>query len=254
MRPITPLTDAERSLCEWQLSVPGFGEEGQQKLKATSVLVSRCGGVGGAVACELAMAGVGRLVLAHGGNLKPSDLNRQMLMRQDGLGQSRVEMAARRLRELNPLIAVDAIPENVTDENVARLVSEVDLVVDCAPLFPERYRLNRETVRQNKPLIECAMYGMEVQVTTIIPGRTPCFVCLCPEAPPHWKRQFPVFGAVSGVAGCLGATEAIKVLSGLGEPLLGRMLVGDLRRMTFRTVKTWKDPLCLVCGTKPANG
>jgi molybdopterin/thiamine biosynthesis adenylyltransferase len=100
MRPVTPLTEDEKSQYQWQLSVEGFGEEGQAKLKAASVLVSRCGGVGGAVACELAAAGVGRLVLAHGGNLKPADLNRQILMCHDGLGQPRVEQAARRLREL----------------------------------------------------------------------------------------------------------------------------------------------------------
>jgi molybdopterin/thiamine biosynthesis adenylyltransferase len=248
MRPITPLTPAERSLYEWQLWVNGFGEEGQKRLKAASVLVSRCGGVGGAAACELAMAGVGRLVLAHGGTLKPPDLNRQILMRHDGLGQPRVDLAAHRLRELNPHLVVEAVPENVTEENVARLVDQVDLVLDCAPLFEERYRLNREAVRQKKPLVECAMYELEVQVSTIIPGETPCFACLCPEAPKTWKRQFPVLGAVSGVAGCLGAIEAIKVLSGVGDPLLGQLLVGDLRRMAFRTVKTWRDPQCPVCG------
>jgi molybdopterin-synthase adenylyltransferase len=247
MRPISPLTDAERSLSEWQLSVGGLGEEGQQRLKAASVLISRCGGVGGAAACELAMAGVGRILLAHGGALKPSDLNRQMLMRHEGLDQPRAEMAARRLRELNPCITVEAFPENVTEENAARLVGEVDLVMDCAPLFEERYRLNREAVRQRKPLVVSAMYDMEVQVTTMLPGRTPCFACLCPEAPATWTRRFPVLGAVAGVTGCLGAAEAIKVLAGFGEPLLGRMLVGDLRRMSFRVVKTWRDPRCPVC-------
>jgi molybdopterin/thiamine biosynthesis adenylyltransferase len=248
MRPITPLTPAERSLYEWQLWVRGFGEEGQQRLKAASVLISRCGGVGGAAASELAMAGVGRLVLAHGGSLKPSDLNRQILMRHEGIGQPRVDLAANRLRELNPHLVVEAVSENVTDENAARLVGEVDLVLDCAPLFEERYRMNREAVRQRKPLVECAMCELEVQVSTVIPGETPCFACLCPEAPKTWQRQFPVLGAVSGVAGCLGALEAIKVLSGVGEPLRGQLLVGDLRRMTFRTLKTWRDPRCPVCG------
>jgi molybdopterin-synthase adenylyltransferase len=243
------LTPLEKSLYEWQLWVPGFGEAGQRKLKSASVLISRCGGVGGAAAQQLAAAGVGRLVLAHAGNLKPSDLNRQILMRHDGLGQPRVDQAARHLRELNPHICIDAVPENVTDANAAGLVGRVDLVLDAAPRFEERLRLNREAVRQKKPLVDCAMRELAVQLTTVLPGRTPCLACLYPEAPPDWKREFPVLGAVSGVAGCLGAIEAIKVLTGLGEPLLGKLLVGDLRTMVFRTLKTRRDPRCLVCAS-----
>src|SRR5205809_708303 len=108
-----PLTEAERAIYEWQLWVPDFGEEGQQRLKGASVLISRCGGVGGAVAFELAAAGVGRLVLAHAGNLRANDLNRQLLMTHAGIGQPRMELAAQRLRELNPHIEVEAIAENV---------------------------------------------------------------------------------------------------------------------------------------------
>jgi molybdopterin/thiamine biosynthesis adenylyltransferase len=244
------LSELERSLYQWQLWVEGIGEEGQKKLKGASVLISRCGGVGGAAACELAAAGVGRLVLAHAGTLKPSDLNRQILMRYDGLGQPRVELAARRLREFNPHVAIDAIAENVTEANAARLVAQADLVVDCAPLFQERFLLNREAVRQKKPLVECAMYEMEAQVTTILPGQTPCLACIYGEAPPDWKRQFPVLGAVAGIAGCLGALEAIKVLAGVGEPLRGRLLVCDLRQMSFRVLTTRRDPQCTVCGER----
>ena len=242
-----PLTDAERAVYEWQLWVQGFGEPGQELLKGSSVLVSRCGGVGGMVACELAAAGVGRLVLAHAGNLRPSDLNRQLLMSHDGLGRLRALLAAERLRELNPHVEIEAVPENVTEGNAARLVGGVDLVVDCAPRFEERLLMNREAVRQGKPLVECAMYELEAQVTTVVPGRTPCLACLYPEPPPAWKREFPVFGAVAGVVGCLGATEAIKILAGLGEPLLGKLLTCDLRDMTFRKVSIHRRPGCPVC-------
>ncbi|MEE3181132.1 MAG: ThiF family adenylyltransferase, partial [Planctomycetota bacterium] len=138
------LTDEERAVYEWQMWVPEFGEEGQEKLKGASVLISRIGGLGGVVAYELAAAGVGRLVLAHAGDVKPSDLNRQLLMTHDGLGKSRVESAARRLRELNPRLEIEAVGENVNEDNVARLVESVDLVVDCAPLFEERFLMNRE--------------------------------------------------------------------------------------------------------------
>jgi molybdopterin/thiamine biosynthesis adenylyltransferase len=237
----------ERAVYEWQLDVPGFGERGQEALRRATVLISRAGGVGGAAAYYLAAAGVGRLVLAHDGSVRPSDLNRQILMTAAGVGRPRVESAARRLRELNPRLEVVAVGENVGEENAARLVAQADLVVDAAPLFRERFLLNREAVRQGKPLVECAMYALEVQVTTVLPGRTPCLRCLYPEEPPGWKRRFPVFGAVAGVAGTLGAMEAIKVLSGLGEPLAGRLLVGDLRSVEFRTIRLRRDPSCPEC-------
>jgi molybdopterin-synthase adenylyltransferase len=243
-----PLTDAERSVYEWQLWVAGFGEAGQERLKGASVLVSRCGGVGGVVAYQLAAAGVGRLVLAHAGEVRANDLNRQLLMSHEAIGRPRVEQAARRLRELNPFVEVETVAENVTEDNAERLVGRADLVMSCAPLFRERLLLNRAAVAQGKPLVDCAMYELEMQLTTVVPGRTPCLACLYPEEPPAWKREFPVFGAVAGTVACLGAMEAIKVLAGLGEPLLGKMLVADLRDMTFRKVAVTRRAGCLVCG------
>ena len=242
-----PLTDEERAVYEWQMWVPEFGEAGQEALKAASVLISRCGGLGSVVAYELAAAGIGKLVLAHAGNVKPSDLNRQLLMTHDWLGKPRVESARRRLQELNPRLEIVSFNENVHEDNAAVLIEQVDVIVDCAPLFPERYLMNREAIRQHKPLIECAMYDLEAQLTTIIPGRTPCLKCLYPADPPAWKRELPVFGAVSGAIGCLGAMEAIKVLADFGEPLLGELLTFDLRNMTFRKHSIQRNPDCPAC-------
>ncbi len=247
------LTDEERAVYEWQMWTPDFGEAGQERLKGASVLISRCGGLGSVVAYELAAAGVGRLVIAHAGNVKPSDLNRQLLMTHAGLGKSRVESAARRLRELNPRLEVVPVDENLNDDNAGRLVGEVDLVVDCAPLFEERFLMNREAVRQGKTMVECAMYELEANITTIWPGRTPCLSCLFPEPPPTWKREFPVFGAVSGSVGCMGAMEAIKVLAGFGDPLYGKLLTYDLRTMQFRELAIRRDPDCAVCGTAKSS-
>ncbi len=242
------LSDSDRKTYEWQLPVIGFGEEGQRKLKASSVLISRTGGLGSIVAYELAAAGVGKLVLAHGGNVKPSDLNRQILMTHDWIGKPRVECAARRLQELNPRLEIVAFPENVNEANAARLVREADIVVDCAPLFEERYLMNREAVRQGKPLIECSVYELEAHLTTLVPGLGPCLRCLYPEKSPTWKRQFPVFGAVPGTVGCLAAMEAIKLLAGFGQPLIEQMLACDLRDMSFRKFQTRRDPHCSECG------
>ena len=168
------LTDKEKAVYEWQFTVPDFGEEGQKKLKESSVLVSRVGGLGSVVAYELAAAGIGKIVLAHGGNVKPSDLNRQLLMTDDWLGKPRVESAKRRLLELNPRLDVEIINSNVNEENAAELISRVDVVVDCAPLFEERFLMNREAVRQKKALVDCAMYELEAQIMTIIPGESAC--------------------------------------------------------------------------------
>jgi molybdopterin/thiamine biosynthesis adenylyltransferase len=247
------LTDNERAIYQWQLWVEGFGVAGQLRLKNATVLVSRIGGVGGTLALHLAAAGVGRLILAHAGDLRLDDLNRQLLMSHASLGQSRVEQAARRLRDLNPLIEVIPIAENITDANVDRLAQEADAIASCAPLFQERLLLNRAAVAQNKPLVDCAMYELEAQLTTVLPGRGPCLACLYPNEPTTWKRKFPVIGAVAGTVASLGAMEIIKVLSGLGEPLIGKMLICDLGDMSFRRIPIRRDEACSVCGPKEAK-
>lgn len=247
MADCVPLTDEEHATYAWQMLVRGFGPEEQLRLKAATVLISRVGGVGGVVAYQLAAAGVGRLILAHAGKTKLSDLNRQLLMTHANLGSPRVTCAAKRLHELNPRLEVIAVTENVSESNADQLAGDADLVVDCAPLFEERFALNRAIVRQGKPMVECPMYELECHLTSIVPGRTPCLACLWPAKPPHWTRQFPVFGAVSGTVGSLAAMEAIKLMSGLGEPLLGRLLSIDLFNMATRTVRIERRGDCPVC-------
>ncbi|MCA9184601.1 MAG: HesA/MoeB/ThiF family protein [Pirellulaceae bacterium] len=241
------LTEEERATYEWQMWVSDFGEEGQQKLRDASVLVSRVGGLGSVVAYELAAAGVGQLVLAHAGNIKHSDLNRQLLMTYDGLGTSRVASARQRLLELNPRIDITAVEENITDDNAQRLVEKVDLVVDCAPLFEERYAMNAAAFAQGKPIVECGMYELEGHITTMAAGCSPCLRCLYPDVSATWRRQFPVFGAVSGTLGCIAAMEAIKVIAGFGEPLWGRLLTYDLRTVEFRQIKISRRADCQYC-------
>jgi len=248
MPDLPPLTDHERAVYEWQMWVPGVGEEGQRKLKASSVLISRVGGLGGLVALELAAAGVGRLVLAHGGDLQASDLNRQLLQTHEHLGRPRMDSIVRRLHDLNPRCEVVGVPENITSTNAEGLVARADIVVDAAPMFQERLALNAAAVRAGKPMVECAMHTLQASVTTFIPGKTGCLACYVPEAPPDWKRQFPVFGATSGTAACIGAMEVIKLITGIGETLCGELLSMDLATMQFRKVKLPKRTDCPVCG------
>lgn len=248
MAPLPELTDDERTRYEWQLWVREFGEAGQRRLKASTVFVSRIGGVGGTAALLLAAAGVGRLVLAHAGELRLNDLNRQLLMTTDWVGRPRIESAARRLRELNPHVVVETIGENVAAENVERLTAGAEAIVSAAPLFAERLEMNRAAVRRGVPLVDCAMYDMEARLLTVVPGRTPCLACLCPEPPPAWKREFPVFGAVASTVGSLAAMETIKLLAGLGDPPDGRLLHFDLRTMSFATLPLKRREECAVCG------
>jgi molybdopterin/thiamine biosynthesis adenylyltransferase len=243
-----PLTEEERSIYQWQIWLPGFGEAAQQRLKGATVLVSRVGGVGGQAALQLAAAGIGRLILAHAGNLKPSDLNRQILQSHDRIGCSRIETLTARLLALNPRLHIIPVPENASPANARTLVAEADVVIDAAPLFEERFALNDATVALHKPMVECAMYGLEAQITTFVPGRTGCLRCLVGAPPPDWRRQFPVLGAVSATVGCLGAVEAVKLLTGLGETLSNVLLTLDLASMQFRRMRIGADPRCPTCG------
>jgi molybdopterin/thiamine biosynthesis adenylyltransferase len=184
-----------------------------------------------------------------GGKVKPSDLNRHLQQSHERIGEARLPAVAQRLRALNPRVDVVTFEENVSEANADGLVAQADVVVDAAPLFCERYALNRAVVAAGKPMVECAMYALEAQITTIMPGRTPCLRCLHPEPPPDWKRQFPVLGAVAGTVGCLGATEVVKLLTNLGEPLAGVLLTMDLGSMEFRRFTIQRRPECQVCGT-----
>jgi len=241
------LTEIEREKYKRQMMLEGFGEEGQRRLKASTVLVTRVGGLGGPAALELAVAGIGGLILVHGGELTLSNLNRQILARHYGVGKPRMPAFAQAISEVNPDVKIEAIADYVNADNAASLVERADLVIDAPPTFEERFLLNAEIVRQRKPMVEAAMWGMEAHLTTILPGRTPCLACIYPEAPEWPWRGFPVLGAVSASVGCLAAVEAIKVLADLGEPLAGKFLAYDTLTMEFRRYSIRRRPECPVC-------
>lgn len=246
-----PLDDVERETYGWQIDLDGFGESSQRQLKGATVLISRAGGLGGAVAQYLAAAGIGRLILAHAGNIRPSDLNRQTLMTHDGIGHSRIQSASRRLRDLNPRLEITAVPENISAENADSLVTQADVVVDAAPLFTERYAINRAAMAARRPVVECAVYDLELHLTSFQPGVTACLRCLYPEPSTTWQRRFPILGAVSGFAGTLAALEVVKLITGLAAPLTHELLIANLRTMTWRKLRTRRLPQCPDCGHLP---
>ena len=211
MQQKTSLSAVELDTYQCQMAIPGIGRTGQLRLRNASVLVTRCGGLGSAAALQLAAAGVGRLIVAHAGNIRQRDLNRQILMTQDRLGKSRVDSVVECLGALNPRLEIQAVGENICKQNVSDLVKNADVIVDCAPMMEEIMLLNREAISQGTPMVECSMYGLVGQVTTIIPGKTACFACTSPADPALWKREVRALGAVAGVVGSVAAMEAIKL-------------------------------------------
>ena len=244
------LTATELERYRRQIMLPGFGEEAQQQLKNATVLVTGVGGLGGTAALYLAVAGVGRLILLRGGELRLDDMNRQVLMTDGWVGKPRVFKAQETLQAINPDIQIDAICEYVNPENVDELVRSSDVVLDCAHNFVERDLLNAACVRWGKPMVEAAMNDMEAYLTTIVPGLTPCLSCIFPEKPDWDKRGFGVLGAVSGTLACLTALEAIKVITGFGQPLFNQLLTMDLGRAEFAKHRPYHDPNCAICGDR----
>jgi molybdopterin/thiamine biosynthesis adenylyltransferase len=242
------LTPTELERYQRQIMLPGFGELGQKRLKETTALVTGVGGLGGTVALYLAVAGIGKLILVRGGNLRLDDLNRQILMTDDWVGKLRVVKAKETILKLNPRLEIEAIPEYVTKENVDNLLKNADIALDCAFDFAERDLLNQACVNAGKPMIEAAMSEMEAYLTTIIPGKTPCLSCIFPEKPVWDRWGFGVLGAVSGTLACLAALEAIKLLTGVGKPLAGELLTMDLANAEFAKRRPYHDPNCPVCG------
>jgi molybdopterin/thiamine biosynthesis adenylyltransferase len=246
------LTPTELERYRRQIVLPGFGEAAQKRLKAATVLVTGVGGLGGTAALYLAVAGVGRLILVRGGDLRRDDLNRQILMTDDWLNRPRVFKAKQTLEAINPDIQVDAICEYITSDNVDRLVRLADIALDCAHNFRERDLLNAACVQWQRPMVEAAMNDMEAYLTAIVPHQTPCLSCIFPEKPEWDRRGFGVLGAVSGTLACLAALEAIKLITGLGKPLLSQLLTMDLSNLEFAKRRPYRDPNCPVCG-QPAN-
>ena len=245
--PANRLSDEEQKTYEWQIWTQDFGELGQRRLKNSTVLISRCGGLGSVVAYELAAAGIGRLVIAHAGNVKHSDLNRQLLMTHDWLGKPRIETVQRRLRDLNPRLEIVPLAANLDPTLAEEWVPQVDLCVGAAPLFEERFAMNDACVRHNKPMVNCAMYDTAATIATFPAGGKPCLRCVTPDTPDYWKREFPVFGATSGTVACMGALEAIKLLAGFGKSMERRMLQMDLREMQFHEISLNNVEPCPVC-------
>ncbi|MDH7452684.1 molybdopterin-synthase adenylyltransferase MoeB [Luteimonas composti] len=237
------------------LRLPEIGARGQRRLEAASVVVVGAGGLGSPIAFYLAAAGVGQLRLVDDDVVDRSNLQRQILHTDADIGVAKVESAHTRLSALNPRVSVEPVAERLESVNVERLIADADVVVDGGDNFPVRYLLNDACVHLGKPLVYGAVHRFEGQVSVFDAGRQrgrmPCYRCLFPEPPPPEAApncsEAGVLGVLPGVVGMLQATEALKLLLHVGEPLTGRLLHFDALSMRFRETRLAPDPDCPLC-------
>jgi adenylyltransferase/sulfurtransferase len=237
------------------LLIPDVGLEGQRKLKAARVLVVGTGGLGSPVALYLAAAGVGCIGLVDYDVVDESNLQRQVIHGTSGLGSLKVESARERMLDLNPNIQVDVFNQPFTSENALRIAEPYDMIIDGTDNFPTRYLVNDVCVLQGKPNVYGSIFRFEGQVSVFYAKEGPCYRCLFPEPPPPGLvpscAEGGVLGVLPGTVGTLQATEAIKLILGIGTPLIGRLMLYDALDMSFQSVKLRKNPKCKICGPNP---
>ncbi len=245
------LTGEQKERYRRHLSIPEVGEEGQAKLLKARVLLMGAGGLGSPAALYLAAAGVGTLGIVDMDVVDLSNLQRQVIHTQERRGMAKTASAAAAIAALNPDVKVVPFQERLTSDNIDRIFDGFDLILDGGDNFPTRYLINDACVKHRKPNIHGSIYRFEGQVTTFIPYEGPCYRCLYPQPPPPDMApscaEAGVLGVLPGIVGLFQATEALKLILKLGEPLNGRLLTMDALSTTFRTLKLRRDPNCPVC-------
>ncbi len=250
------LTQAQQERYSRNLMLPEVGERGQEKLLKAKVLLLGAGGLGAPAALYLAAAGVGTIGLIVADVVDSSNLQRQVLHGTSTVGLPKVESGKQRISDLNPDVKVIPFQERLTSENIDRVFDQGwDVIVDGLDNFPTRYLVNDASVWKNIPVVHGSIFRFDGQVTTFKPHAGPCYRCLYPEPPPAHLApscsEAGVLGVLPGVIGMIQATEAIKLILGVGDPLVGRLFMYESLQMKFRTLKLRRDPSCPVCGDKP---
>jgi len=237
------------------LLIPDVGLTGQQKLKAASVLLVGTGGLGSPIALYLAAAGVGRIGLVDYDVVDFSNLQRQIIHGESRLGDLKVESARDRMLDLNPEIQVDIFNELITSDNALEIAEPYDIIIDGTDNFPTRYLINDLCVLTGKPNVYGSIFRFDGQASVFYAKEGPCYRCLFPEPPPPGLvpscAEGGVLGVLPGTIGSIQATEALKLILGIGETLIGRLLLYDALDLSFQTVKLTKNPNCKVCGENP---
>jgi adenylyltransferase/sulfurtransferase len=226
--------------------IPGWGESGQIKLRRAKVVVAGVGGLGCPASLYLAAAGVGSILLIDNERFELNNLNRQILSSTKDVGRLKSEAAREKLEALNPEIEVVSKPVEITENNIRELIRGSNVVVDAMDNWKTRFILNEGCVRERIPLVHAGISSWNGQMTTIFPGKGPCLRCLISGSPPEIK-PFPVLGATPGVFAMLQVMEVIKLLTGLGNPLIGKLLIFDGESMDFNLVEISRNLCCPIC-------
>lgn len=250
------LTHAEYERYSRHLTLPDVGLEGQRKLKAARVLCIGAGGLGSPAALYLAAAGIGTLGLVDFDAVDASNLQRQILHGTADIGRSKLASARARIEAMNPGVHVETHDVRLSASNARGLIAAYDVILDGTDNFPTRYLVNDACVMEERPNAYGSIFRFEGQASVFATKDGPCYRCLHPQPPPDGLvpscAEGGVLGVLPGVIGTIQATEAIKLILGIGEPLIGRFLIYDALRMRFREIKLRKDPDCPVCGVNPA--
>jgi len=241
------LTPSERERYDRQIMIGEIGQEGQEKLKRSRVVIAGAGGLGSPIAIYLTAAGIGMIRMIDHDQVTLSNLNRQILHWEEDIGRKKVDSARTKLRSLNSAVEIEAIAKTVTEGNVSQLVDGCDVIVDAMDNLPTRYILNRCAIQKNIPFFHGAVNGFEGRVMTIIPGETACLRCMYRGPVP--QEKFPVIGVAPAVIGIIQATEVIKHLVGIGKLLTNRLLIYDGLKVTFSEFTVDKNPNCDHCGS-----
>jgi len=246
------MSEAQAKRYSRHLLVPEVGEEGQFKLLDSRVLLIGAGGLGSPAAYYLAAAGVGTIGIIDADVVDDSNLQRQILHNTQRIGQYKAESARETIEALNPDVKVITHIERLDESNVARIIADYDVILDGTDNFPTRYLLNDAALIANKPVVHGSVFRFEGQLTVFKPYEGPCYRCLYPEPPPMALApscaEAGVLGVLPGIIGILQATETIKLLLGIGDPLVGRMMTYDALAGEFNELRLFRDPKCAACG------
>jgi molybdopterin-synthase adenylyltransferase len=249
--------DQQRLRYSRHLLLNEFGEEAQERLLAASALVIGAGGLGSPALLYLASSGIGRITIVDGDTVELTNLQRQVVHRNESIGEPKALSAAATLRAINPDIQVDALVERVGPDRLAALVRDADVVLDCSDNFATRHALNRACIAASKPLVSGAgiRFDGQVAVFDLRDASAPCYHCLFPETDESSEERcatLGVFAPLVGLIGTMQAQEAIKVVAGIGESLAGRLLIYEALAARWHEVRLVRDPHCAACGVKRA--
>ena len=242
------LSSTELKRYDRQIRVKGLGKSGQSKLKKARVMVVGAGGLGCPASLYLVAAGVGHVAIVDKETVELSNLNRQVLHWSGDIGKPKGVSITGKLRQLNPEVTVETLQKVVTTNNARQLIKGFTVVVDALDNWRTRFLLNKACVKERIPFVHAGVYSLYGQITTILPGKGPCLQCILSKIPPE-EEKFPVLGATAGTLGLLEALETVKIITGLGELLVGRMLHFDGETMSFQEIKVERRGNCPVCGS-----